>query len=58
MELLRVVCGVGLLVRAGQTEVKRIGNCIGEAISYLSVVTNCLAEAAYGEKSWFGFSSL
>lgn len=64
MELLRVVCGVGLLVRAGQTEVKRltevkrIGNYIGEAFSYLSVVTNCLAEAAYGEKGWFGFSSL
>lgn len=32
------------------TEVKRIENCIGEAVSYLSVVTNCLAEAAHREK--------
>lgn len=62
MGLLRVVCGVGLLVRADRpmslTEVKRIGNCIEEAVSYLSVVTNYLAEAAYWEKGWFGFSCL
>ena len=40
------------------TEDKRIGNCIAAAVSCLSVVTNYLAEAAYGEKAWFGFSRL
>lgn len=41
MELQSVACDVGLLLKLDRPlsliEVQRIGNCIGEAVSYLSV---------------------
>lgn len=62
MELQSVACDVGLLVKAGQTPVPhrspkdRKLHWRGRQLPFC--VTNCLAEAVYGEKGWFGFSSL